>query len=66
MDRKQGRRRARPSPATRMISRLPPSYMRSGSISWPGSRPWKTFGLGWARRLAKLPLQAGHHWPTAA
>jgi lysozyme family protein len=28
-----------------------------------GLDTWKTFGLGWSRRLAKVPLQAGHHWP---
>lgn len=26
---------------------------------------WSKFGLGWSRRLARLPLQAGHHWPAA-
>jgi lysozyme family protein len=31
-----------------------------------GLSTWKTFGLGWSRRLAKLPLQAGHHWPSDA
>jgi hypothetical protein len=25
---------------------------------------WKTFGLGWARRLAAIPAQGAHHWPT--
>ena len=24
---------------------------------------WKNFGLGWARRLASIPAQGGHHWP---
>jgi lysozyme family protein len=31
-----------------------------------GLKDWKNFGLGWARRLAGVPLQAGHHWPKAA
>jgi lysozyme family protein len=29
-----------------------------------GLDTWRTFGLGWARRLAAVPLQAGHHWPN--
>jgi lysozyme family protein len=29
-----------------------------------GLDTWKTFGLGWSRRLAKVALQAGHHWPA--
>jgi lysozyme family protein len=30
-----------------------------------GLSTWQTFGRGWSRRLAKIPLQAAHHWPTA-
>jgi lysozyme family protein len=30
-----------------------------------GLSTWQTFGRGWSRRLAKVPLQAAHHWPTA-
>src|SRR5215469_6845310 len=25
---------------------------------------WKNYGLGWSRRLALVPLQSGHHWPS--
>jgi lysozyme family protein len=25
---------------------------------------WKTYGLGWARRLAAVPAQGAHHWPA--
>ena len=30
-----------------------------------GLNTWKDFGRGWSRRLAKVALQAGHHWPIA-
>jgi hypothetical protein len=29
-----------------------------------GLDTWKTFGLGWARRLAAIPAQGAHHWPA--
>jgi len=25
---------------------------------------WEHYGMGWSRRLAKVALQASHHWPT--
>jgi lysozyme family protein len=28
-----------------------------------GLSTWPTFGLGWSRRLASVPLEAAHHWP---
>jgi lysozyme family protein len=30
-----------------------------------GLDTWKSFGMGWSRRLASLPLQAAHYWPAA-
>jgi lysozyme family protein len=29
-----------------------------------GLDAWKNYGLGWSRRLARVPLQSGHHWPA--
>lgn len=31
-----------------------------------GLSGWATFGLGWSRRLAQLPLQAALYWPSPA
>jgi lysozyme family protein len=28
-----------------------------------GLETWRTFGLGWSRRLASVPFEAAHHWP---
>jgi lysozyme family protein len=29
-----------------------------------GLDTWKNYGGGWSRRLARVPLQSGHHWPV--
>ena len=28
-----------------------------------GLSTWATFGIGWSRRLVRIPLEAAHHWP---
>lgn len=32
-------------------------------VGLTGASGWSTFGGGWSRRLARLPLEAAHHWP---